>query len=99
MEKRKTDKWMLDNGIDPTSRVKVNGRYKLIFEVLDEYHEQQVKSVDLADVGGTLPSNGEIEAYAMYQCGGCSPESCDERAGIITGAKWMRQKLIKLLKQ
>lgn len=61
--------------------------------------QEQVKSVDLAEVGGSLPSNGEIEAYAMYQCGGCSPESCDERAGIITGAKWMRQKLIKLLKQ
>jgi hypothetical protein len=41
-----------------------------------------------------IPSNFDIEGVAMLHCGGCSPESVDERIGFISGAKWMRYEIL-----
>ena len=59
-----SDKWLLDNGIDPMTQIKVNGKLKFLFEILEDYDNQQVKSVDLAEVVGSLPSDEEIRNKA-----------------------------------
>ena len=92
------DDWYRNHYTPPKNEVEGLIRNPWI-EFAKYYHEQLVKNCDLADVGGALPTNGEIEAHAIYECGGCSPESNDERHGIIQGAKWMRHKLIELIKQ
>ena len=45
-----------------------------------------------------LPNDIDIETWAIYECGGCSQESNDERIGLIRGAKWMRRQVLNAIK-
>ena len=52
----------------------------------------------LKEVELTLPSDEEIEGFATYKSGGGSPESNDERIGIILGIKYLRKQITNQLK-
>lgn len=73
-----------------------------ILDILCEYHGNTMtddeaidKILALFSVRLTLPSDEEIKTKAIYDCGGCSSQSIDERYGFRRGAKWMRAMIKK----